>query len=116
MRGFLHRRGDSAAINLVDCRAITASAYSALAPTTRSRNSWTGFAAVPFGYDTEIFDKPVLKTFWSWRRVAVPRDWRDARQAGESKKDEPVAGNSRGKRKWWKAEEDWDDRAGCLIM
>lgn len=116
MRAFLNRRGHSAAINLVDCRAITTSAYSVLAPTTRSRNAWTGFAATPFGYEEDTVDKPVLKTFWSWRRVAVPRDWRDARQAGEIKKDEPVASNSRGKRKWWKTEEDWDDRGGCVIM
>ncbi|EIW66973.1 hypothetical protein M231_03927 [Tremella mesenterica] len=131
MREFLRQRPPSPRISLslVDCRAITPSAYSSLAPISRSRRGFTGHAASVFAYDAELVDKPVLKTFWSWRRVGVPRVWRDEREAagrvlgsgtssGAGDGGETERRRTRGKRKWWKAEEDWDDtgRGGCVVM
>lgn len=103
MREFLRRRfSPEARISLVDCRAVTPAAYLPLSPMTRPRSAWEGHAALPFAYDDgsridrsefpprilppavgEFADKPVLKTFWSWKRVAVVPLWRDARKAGE---------------------------------
>ncbi|ODN80078.1 hypothetical protein L198_07888 [Cryptococcus wingfieldii CBS 7118] len=78
-------------LSLIDCPSITSQAYAPLSPRTRPRQGWPGWQAVPFGYDPtghgdgdEMADeKVVLKTFWSWRRVAAPKGWREVRKEAE---------------------------------
>ncbi|WVO18220.1 hypothetical protein L204_105927 [Cryptococcus depauperatus] len=82
-------RPSSIHLSLIDCRAITSSAYSLISPSTRARAGWRGWESVPFGYDkdTELAPdqgmKIVLKTFWSWRRVVVPKGWKEMRNEAE---------------------------------
>ncbi|KAK8843493.1 hypothetical protein IAR55_007153 [Kwoniella newhampshirensis] len=138
MRDFLRRRSSAdASLSLIDCRAITPAAYSSIAASSRARHGWTGWSAVPFSYneETELDNRPVMKTFWSWKRVVIPRGWQETREEAEresGKKEEccdnenkdgeddlkvtkrrPAAGR-RGS--WWRNEEEFDDRAGCIVM
>ncbi|WVQ81628.1 hypothetical protein IAT38_003752 [Cryptococcus sp. DSM 104549] len=133
----LHSSPDSS-LSLIDCRSITQHAYSSLSPSTRPRSGWTGWAAAPFGYDkdVEMGGLPVVKTFFSWRRVVVPKEWREARaeaeriveeerNAGEEEEAEDPGVGDRKKRPklgrerrgtWWRSDDDFDDRAGCVVM
>ncbi|WWD20969.1 hypothetical protein CI109_105448 [Kwoniella shandongensis] len=137
MRDFLRRRSSAdASLCLIDCRSITPAAYASVAPSARPRQGWKGWSAVPFSYDKEIelSDKPVLKTFWSWKNAEPLKGWQQARNEAEGlasvvegssgevgvdstdgweKKRRPGMGR-RGS--WWRTEDDLDDRAGCVVM
>ena len=131
MREFLRRRPATAQLSLIDCRAITPASYSTLAPTTRPRIGQTGYPFVPFGYESEVNgemeSRAVLKTFWSWRRVAVPKGWKEMLSDAEKGKvevdDHGVSSMARPvevrrKSSWWN-ERDEDDKAalaGCIVM
>ncbi len=131
MREFIRRRPATAHLSVIDCRAITPAAYSPLAPSTRPREGWSGYPAVPFGYDSqangEMEGKAVLKTFWSWRRVGVPKGWKEALTDSE-RGSKGIEGDNDGRAKaraegptrrgtWWMAEEGDDaGGSGCLIM
>lgn len=41
---------------------------------------------MPFGYDkdVEMAEKMVLKTFWGWKRVVVPKGWVEMRNEAET--------------------------------
>lgn len=41
---------------------------------------------MPFGYDkdVEMAEKAVLKTFWGWKRVVVPKGWVEMRNEAET--------------------------------
>ena len=145
MREFLRRRASgSASLSLIDCRAISATAYTPLASSTRPRTAWSGYPSTPFAYHSsasghqtpttdgevsallggEYADKPVLKTFWSWRRVGVPKPWREA--LVDAERNESISARimraegglsvrgSERKKRWWGREEE-EDR-GCIIM
>ena len=135
MREFMRRRdGPGSSLSLVDCRAITPAAYSALAPMTRPRIGYDGWSAVPFSYGAAEMPgpgRPVLKTFWSWKRVGIPKVWKDARHdaenglrpegnvkvASESSKMADRNGRRSRRGSWWRDEEGFgEERAGCLIM
>ncbi|ODO11219.1 hypothetical protein I350_01823 [Cryptococcus amylolentus CBS 6273] len=133
-------------LSLIDCRSITSQAYAPLSPRTRPRQGWPGWQAVPFGYDPNgdemEEEKVVLKTFWSWRRVAVPKGWREVikeaervaeveerkmKDVGAGAVDEGSAGArsipdarakesvSRMKMRRSKSEGLYDERVGCVI-
>lgn len=135
MREFMRRRSNQAALSLIDCRAITPTAYSQLAAATRPREGWTDYAAVPMRYeDGDHADKAVLKTFWSWRRVGVGKGWRETLEdyererrkggqievnghgsAGAGWGSEPVRWKRRPS--WWTADQAVvDERAGCVVQ
>lgn len=104
MRDFLRRRGADARLSLVDCSGITSGAYATLAPITRPRASWSGPGAIPFDYHpdgvTDMTEddhnaQPVLKTFWSWRRVGVPLPWREARESAENAEKDHIMRSGR---------------------
>lgn len=128
MRDFLRRRSATAQLSVIDCRAITLAAYSSLAPSTRPRKGWSSYASVPFGYDSqvngEMEGKAVLKTFWSWRRVRVPKGWREAlggAQWGARENDSlRDAGKNRvdgvRRRGSWRTGEEGEEGAGCVVM
>jgi F-box/leucine-rich repeat protein 2/20 len=147
MREFHHRRlGPSASISLVDCRAVSPAAYFDLASSSRPRMGFTGHAAVPFGYElseTGMSGRGVVKTFWSWKRVAPPKLWREAlvdaedqtgggkEGSAESRRSSNTAwsgvnagegqggGGVRGMRRrgsWWNGDRDEDDDRGCVVM
>lgn len=78
----------------------------------------------------ELEDKAVLKSFWSWRRVGVPKGWREAlvdAEKGDSDKDKDVESGVidgavakrpdfvRRRGSWWVGEGD-DGRGNCVIM
>jgi len=75
----------------------------------------------------ELEQKVVIKVFWSWRRVGVAKGWRetlkdrerehtDAR-AGLSPGSSGTGGAKSGKGKgWWKKDDPFDDRAGCVVQ
>ena len=83
---------------------------------------------MPFGYDGEREGKAVLKTFWSWRRVGVPKAWRESLadigrddepetvgvDAGLGESKRPQGMKRRGSR--WAGENGEEDRAGCIVM
>ncbi|WVQ72165.1 hypothetical protein IAR50_001710 [Cryptococcus sp. DSM 104548] len=90
MRTFSRRTSTSSSplrrLSLIDCRSITSQGYAPLSPHTRPRQGWEGWQALPFEYDAngdEMCEKLVLKTFWSWRRVAAPKGWRETRADSE---------------------------------
>ena len=134
MREFFNRRPHTARLSLIDCRAITPAAYSSRASSTRPRAGKSGYDAVPFSYGSEEMEgKAVLKTFWSWRRVGVPKGWRDAltdadrpavatgdqREAnrggdgGGAKRVRAEGARIRGN--WWVGEPD-EESGRCVIM
>jgi F-box/leucine-rich repeat protein 2/20 len=117
------RRRDSpdSSLNLTDCRFVTPIAYNTLASATKPRNGWSGWVATPFGYvASEVArGKGVLKTFWSWRRVAVPRVWEEMRAASQNgavevNEQRPVL-YKRRRNSWWREQDPLDDR-GCVVM
>jgi F-box/leucine-rich repeat protein 2/20 len=76
---------------------------------------------------TELEQKVVIKVFWSWRRVGVSRGWREAlkdkeREHADNEGGESTAFANRtrgraGKGKgWWKKDDPYDDRAGCVVQ
>nr|KIR82944.1 hypothetical protein I308_06775 [Cryptococcus tetragattii IND107] len=86
MREFLRRRAyPCSRLSIIDCHNITQSAYAEIAASTRARQGWKGWAAVPFGYDNdvEMAERMVLKTFWGWKRVVVPKGWTEMRNEAE---------------------------------
>ena len=125
------RRRDSpqSSLSLIDCRAITPAAYSSLAPSTRPRAGYTGWSATPFMYEEaeqEESGRTILKTFWSWKRVGIPKGWREVRGNAErgmegalSHHDAVRSGKwpvARGRRGSWWRDDEMDERAGCVIM
>jgi hypothetical protein len=73
----------------------------------------------------EIQEKVVIKVFWSWRRVAVAKGWRDMLAAKEKELARPgEAGTSTGQRAmargrgkgWRKKDESYDDRGLCVVQ
>jgi len=70
--------------------------------------------------------KAVLKTFWSWRRVGVPKGWREAladaeRGVAPSKGEDTVWGRGvrpgvvRRRGSWWTGEGE-EERTNCVVM
>ncbi len=134
MREFCRRRSQASAdISLIDCRAVTQMAYLSVSQSTRPRRGWTGYEAHPFHYSkdgTEYANIPVVKAFWSWKRVIVPRGWREMREDFGAKESLPAAGLGDGKTtpkrrgsgaSWWRPPEDApvnveDERGSCRIM
>lgn len=132
MREFYRRHARDASISLVDCRAITPVSYSHLSSSSRPRDGFSGYDAVPMGYtDGELDDRVVIKVFWSWRRVGVAKGWRETLKDKEREIAESRAGSGsssgaagantptgRGARSkgWWKNDETYDDRAGCVVQ
>lgn len=130
MREFYRRHAHNASISLVDCRAITPVSYSHISSSSRPRDGFTGYPAIPMGYDEgELDDRVIVKVFWSWRRVGVAKGWRETlrdkeREYAESRASSasaspgtrtPVGRGGRGKG-WWKNDETFDDRAGCVVQ
>jgi len=72
--------------------------------------------------------KPVLKTFWSWKRVAVPKQWREAiidKEKVTVVVEEVGAGRTRStsragvvqrKGSWWRDEGEEAGRGACVLM
>lgn len=128
MREFHRRHRDHASLSLVDCRAITPIAYSHLAPTSRPREGMAGYPFTPMMYEpAELEEKVVIKVFWSWRRVGVPRGWREVLKAKEREYEEARGGSGQGAAQmggrragkgkgWWKKDDPYDDRAGCVVQ
>ena len=129
MREFMRRRSSpEASLSLIDCRAITPAAYSTLAPSTRPRAGFGGWPATVFNYeDVEMpeSEKTVLKAFWSWKRVGVPKGWREVRANAQERPAFGSTGMEYGKGRWagarnrrnsWWREDEADYRAGCVIM
>ncbi|OXG10617.1 hypothetical protein C366_06628 [Cryptococcus neoformans Tu401-1] len=87
MREFLrHSSHPCSRLSIIDCHNVTSTAYTEIAASTRARQGWEGWAAVPFGYDkdVEMAEKMVLKTFWGWKRVVVPKGWVEMRNEAET--------------------------------
>ncbi|ORY29110.1 hypothetical protein BCR39DRAFT_176746 [Naematelia encephala] len=129
MRDFLRRRSAPASINMVDCRNIDSAEYNSIAHSTRPREGWQGYNATPFGYgEGDLAHQVVVKTYWSWRRVGVPKGWRES-LADADKDPSGIAvgsGRSTSARRavmrrgasWWRIlpEEEELSSGSCTIM
>ncbi|GMK56644.1 hypothetical protein CspeluHIS016_0304840 [Cutaneotrichosporon spelunceum] len=121
-----HRRhpGPESMISMIDC-SLSSEAYDRLAPKTRPRRGWSDYRGAPFRYASlELTERPVMRAFWAWRRVGVPLQWRQAREAGESeleqRRRDSVPSYDRYSRRpsWWATRNDDIDmeRGACTIM
>lgn len=123
VRAFLnkHGRDPNAALCLVDCHRLTPEIYPEIQYKTRAREGWDDYQALPFTYSrAEVASLPVIKTFWAWRKVAAPKQWRDAREHGENKRrgsGGEVSGRrgSTPTRLWWR-DIDEIERGACVVQ
>ena len=81
-------------------------------------------------HEGEMDNRVVIKVFWSWRRVAVVKGWREvlrdkekehaeyrARGGSDNAGIRTPSGRGGKKRGWWKNDEAFDDdRAGCVVQ
>ncbi|BEJ13655.1 hypothetical protein CspHIS471_0308290 [Cutaneotrichosporon sp. HIS471] len=121
-----HRRHPSpeSVISMIDC-SLSSEAYDRLAPKTRPRRGWADYRGAPFRYTSlELAERPVVRAFWAWRRVGVPLQWRQAREAGEreleQRQRDSVPSYDRYARRpsWWATRNDDIDmeRGACTVM
>ena len=116
---------------MTDCRAITAVEYLKVAGTSRPRDGFPGYAAIPMAYGSlDLQDLSIIKTFWSWRRVAIPKGWRETlkekeRELGQTEREsrssagagaqKVVVKGGRGKG-WRKKDDQYDAQGLCVVQ
>lgn len=135
------RASGTSFISLLDCRRITQSSYGEVAGSSRPRDGWSDYSANVFEYtEAEMrgTGKGVVKTFWGWKRVSAPAEWRVAREdtiptpddvapeVGDERETTAMAGlggrpemGNRGRRgSWWSIDREDDDfhNRSCTIM
>ncbi|TXT13578.1 hypothetical protein VHUM_00945 [Vanrija humicola] len=122
VRTFLakHGRDADASLCLVDCHRLTPDIYPEIQYKTRARAGWDDYHALPFTYArAEVAALPVVKTFWAWRKVAAPKQWRDARTHGEDRRRASTEMTGRRgstpTRLWWR-DIDEIERGACVVQ
>lgn len=76
--------------------------------------------------EIDMHQKVVIKAFWSWRRVTVPRGWRETlaekeRELAQSGTDAGMAGGQKGGRAgrgrgWRRKDDEYDAKGLCVIQ
>ena len=128
MREFQRHHPDDGKLSLVDCRMISAADYLRVAGVSRPREGFSGYAAVPMGYSPlETHEMVTIKAFWSWRRVVIPRGWRETLAEKERELAEPDGqiGSASGRqgggrvgrgRGWRRKDDSYDAKGLCLVQ